>query len=84
MTESRAFFRTADIEDMTIRADGGGRTVEAFAIAYGSTTPIHDAEGRYDEIIVPGAAKRSIETRGIQFESSKIGNRKTCQITLSK
>lgn len=68
MTDSTSFFRTADIEDLTVRADGGGRTVEAFAIAYGSTTPIMDAEGRYEEIILPGAAKRSIETRGVQFE----------------
>lgn len=68
MTERRDFFRTADIEDMAIRADGGGRTVEAFAIAYGSRTNISDAEGRYEELIVPTAAKRSLEVRGTQFE----------------
>ena len=68
MSDSRDFFRTADIEDMTIRSDGGGRTVEAFAIAYNSRTPISDAEGRYEEVILPGAALRSIQTRGTSFE----------------
>lgn len=68
MTERLHFYRTADIEDLTIRADGGGRTVEAYAVAYGSKVRIHDAEGKYEEIILPGAAKRSLEVRGINFE----------------
>jgi len=68
MSERRHFFRTADIEDMTVRSDGSGRTVEAFAVAYGINVPISDAEGRYEEVILPGAAKRSIETRGTSFE----------------
>ena len=68
MTERRHFHWTADIEDMTIRSDGTGRTVEAYAIAYNVRVPIQDAEGRYEEIIAPGAARRSIETRGTSFE----------------
>ena len=67
-TERRHFHRSADIEDLAVRSDGTGRTVEACAIAYGSTVPIRDAEGRYNEVILPGAARRSLETRGLSFE----------------
>lgn len=69
MTDTRRhFIRSSDIEDLTVRSDGTGRTVEAFAVAYGSPTRIDDAEGRYTEVIMPGAAKRSLEVRGTNIE----------------
>jgi len=66
----RTFLRSFPLEDITIlsRAQGGdGRTVEAYAAVFNTSTPIRDHQGEYKEVIAPGAFKRTIDRRGNNF-----------------
>lgn len=45
------------------RAAGDGRTLEGYAAVFGTPARIADAGGDFDEVIVPGAFKRSLASR---------------------
>jgi HK97 family phage prohead protease len=52
------FTLTRDADD-----DGDGLTLEGYAAVFNSPTEIEDRLGEYDEVILPGAFKRSINAR---------------------
>lgn len=52
--------RTFDLEDISIRSSGDGRTVEAYAAPFDQETEITDLEGHYYEVVRRGAFQKSI------------------------
>jgi len=54
------------LDDMTIRSDGSGRVVEAYAAVFGSAhrSEIHDQDGHYWEENDPAAFNRTIQHKG--------------------
>jgi HK97 family phage prohead protease len=64
---TRAFDFTQD------GAGGDGRTLEGYAAVFNSTARIKDMQGDFDEVILPGAFKRSLEQRMpvLQFDHGK-------------
>jgi HK97 family phage prohead protease len=51
--------RSFDLEDIAIRADGTGRTVEAYAAVF-TPYPVRDYDGDYDELIMRSAFDRTL------------------------
>jgi len=45
------FVRSYPLQDISIRAGGDGRTVDAYAAVFDTPAPIHDADGDYIEVI---------------------------------
>jgi HK97 family phage prohead protease len=45
------FVRSFPLEDISIRAGGDGRTVDAYAAVFDTPAPIHDNDGDYIEVI---------------------------------
>lgn len=60
---SRAFA----FEDITIRSDGDGRTVEAYAAAFNVRAEIKDQDGHYHEVLAPGSFSKTIGDNGTRF-----------------
>lgn len=58
------FTRSFPLLDISIRAGGDGRTVEAYAAAWDTPTPIVDQDGQYDEQIARTSFDRTIAHRG--------------------
>lgn len=56
----RELHRTFDLADLSLRTNGDGRTVEAYAAAFDQETEVTDIEGHYTEVIRQGAFGRSI------------------------
>ena len=54
-------------DDITIRSDGTGRTVEAYAAVFNDPTEIVDFEGHYREQIAPGAFNQTIARNAGRF-----------------
>ena len=52
------FMRSFPLEDISIRAGGDGRTVDAYAAVFETPVPIHDQDGDYIEVIDPAAFNR--------------------------
>src|SRR5262249_40440142 len=52
------FVRSFPLEDVSIRAGGDGRTVDAYAAVFETPVPIHDQDGDYIEVIDPAAFTR--------------------------
>lgn len=52
---------------------GDGRTLEGYAAVFNSTARIKDMQGDFDEVILPGAFKRSLAARTpvLQFDHGK-------------
>jgi len=63
----RPFGRAYMLEDCTVRADGDGRVVEAYAAVFDTPAEIHDQDGHYDEILAPTAFDRTIGQKGTRF-----------------
>lgn len=63
----RPFGRAYQLEDCTIRADGDGRVVEAYAAVFNTPAEIHDQDGHYDEILVETAFNRTVSQKGTRF-----------------
>src|SRR4051812_32958455 len=63
----RDFARTWDADDITVRSDGGGRTVQAYITPFGSATEIRDRDGHYQETIGRGAFTKTLTERGLNF-----------------
>jgi HK97 family phage prohead protease len=60
MEASRVCERTFMLEDISIRADGDGRTVQAYAAVFGVRAEIADADGHYWEEIASGAFDKTL------------------------
>jgi HK97 family phage prohead protease len=56
------FVRSFPLEDISIRAGGDGRTVDAYAAIFETPAPIHDADGDYIEVIDRHAFDRVLQT----------------------
>lgn len=61
MTTPELITRTFDLLDCDIIRDGDGRTVAAYAAAFGNEYEVRDAEGHYDEAINQAAFNRTIK-----------------------
>lgn len=61
------FTRSYPLEDISLRAGGDGRTVEAYAAVFNTETEIHDGQGHYRETIAPTAFNRTIANKGTAF-----------------
>jgi HK97 family phage prohead protease len=48
---STPFVRSFPLQDISIRAGGDGRTVDAYATVFDTPVPIHDQDGDYIEVI---------------------------------
>src|SRR6516164_4047723 len=48
--ESTPYTRSFDLTDISVRAGGDGRTVEAYAAIFDAPSAIRDQDGDYDEI----------------------------------
>jgi hypothetical protein len=59
--------RSFAIEDMSIRAGGDRRTVEAYAAVFDTPTEIHDAQGHYREQLARTSFERTVQHRGLRF-----------------
>lgn len=55
--------RSYPLEDIAIRAEGDGRTVEAYAAIFNAPYEVHDWEGDYMERLHPACFDRSIAQR---------------------
>lgn len=62
--ERSIFERTIEGVDLSIRADGDGRTVFGLAVPFNVPTRIRDYEGTYDEVFRHGAFAKTIADRG--------------------
>jgi HK97 family phage prohead protease len=59
--------RTYLLEDMTLRSDGSGRVVEAYAAVFKKPTEIRDQDGHYNEDLDPSSFNRTISHKGTNF-----------------
>jgi HK97 family phage prohead protease len=61
--------RYLPLDDISIRSDGDGRTVDAYAAVFGVRQEIRDREGHYFEELAPGSFDRTVEQRkgSLQF-----------------
>jgi len=53
-------YRLAPLEDIRVRSDGDGRTVEAYAAVFDTPAEVHDQDGDYMEILDRTAFNRAI------------------------
>jgi HK97 family phage prohead protease len=56
----RAVERTYLLDDLTVRSDGSGRVVEAYAAVFGQRAEVHDQDGHYREENAPTSFARTI------------------------
>lgn len=61
--------RYAPLEDITIRSDGTGRTVEAYAAVFGQQQEVRDFEGHYFEELGRSSFDRTTVQRAGKFQS---------------
>lgn len=66
-TPRRDFARTWDLDDITVRQDGNGRTVEALITPFDAAQEIRDAEGHYNETIGRTSFTKTLSERGLNF-----------------
>lgn len=59
--------RSYVIEDLTVRPDGDGRTVEAYAAVFKVQTEIRDQDGHYNEDLAPGSFTKTIQENAGRF-----------------
>lgn len=64
---THTFHRTFPLEDISIRAESDGRTVEAYCAVFDRWVEVEDWEGHYEEGIRPGAFAKTIRERGSRF-----------------
>ena len=58
---SAEYTRSFALEDISIRAGGDGRTVDAYAAVFDTPAAIRDGDGEYEEVIDPAAFNRAID-----------------------
>ncbi len=66
MTAYPEITRVAPLLDFEIVRDGDGRTVTAYAAAFGNPYEVRDADGHYDETINPAAFNRTIKRGAVK------------------
>jgi HK97 family phage prohead protease len=64
---TRECSRAYAIEDLTIRSDGDGRTVEAYAAAFEIPAEVRDQDGHYNEVLSRGSFSKTISERVLNF-----------------
>ena len=52
--------RTFDLSDLTVRSEGDGRTIVAYAAVFNTPAEIRDHDGHYNETIDPTAFNRTL------------------------
>src|SRR4051812_35839802 len=55
------FTRSFALEDISVRSEGNGRIVEAYATVFNTPSEVRDADGEYFEEIAPPAFNRAID-----------------------
>jgi HK97 family phage prohead protease len=55
------YTRSFPLEDISIKAGGDGRTVDAYAAVFNVPAKVRDVDGRYEEVIDPAAFNRTLE-----------------------
>ncbi len=60
MLPSRPVERSYRLDDLHVRSDGDGRTVEAYAAVFDTRTEVMDQDGHYHELLAPGAFTKTI------------------------
>jgi HK97 family phage prohead protease len=60
--EPMPYTRSFPLEDISIKP-GDGRTVDAYAAVFNTPSKVRDEDGRYEEVIDPGAFNRALEHR---------------------
>jgi HK97 family phage prohead protease len=55
------------LDDLTIRSDGSGRVVEAYAAVFKQRSEIHDQDGHYFEENDPRSFNKTIADKGLRF-----------------
>lgn len=60
--------RYAPLSDISVRSEGDGRTVEAYASVFDTPQEIRDRDGHYEEIIDRGAFDRTLAERGDRLQ----------------
>lgn len=66
MTQRLEITRTVPLLDYEIARDGDGRTVTAYAAAFGNLYEVHDDEGHYDELVNAKAFNRAISRGAVR------------------
>jgi HK97 family phage prohead protease len=61
------FTRSFPLDDISIRAGGDGRTVDAYAAVFGQQVPISDRDGQYLERIDPTAFNKTLADKVTRF-----------------
>ena len=64
ITPVRTCTRAFAIEDLTVRSDGSGRVVEAYAAVFNDPSEIMDQEGHYVEVLAAGSFTKTIREKG--------------------
>ena len=59
--------RSFPLEDISVRSEGDGRTVDAYASVFDVESEIHDHDGHYLETIDRSAFNKTIAERGLKF-----------------
>lgn len=71
MTEPTLHVRPVEriyaLDDLTIRSDGSGRVVEAYAAVFNQRSEIHDQDGHYWEENDPKSFNKTIADKGTRF-----------------
>ena len=65
---ARDVARTYEVADLTVRSDGGGRTVEAYITPFDHPTEIQDQDGHYHETIARTSFAKTLAERGLNFQ----------------
>jgi HK97 family phage prohead protease len=55
------YTRSFALEDISVRSEGGGRTVDAYAAVFNTPAPVKDPDGEYLEELDPAAFNRAID-----------------------
>jgi HK97 family phage prohead protease len=55
------YTRSYALEDISIRSDGSGRTVDAYAAVFNIPARVRDQDGEYEEVIDPAAFNRTLD-----------------------
>lgn len=62
------FQRYAPLEDLVVRSEGNGRTIEAYAAVFGVRQEIRDRDGHYVEELDPATFDRTVVQRAKQLQ----------------
>ena len=64
MIPARSCERAYALDDLHVRSDGDGRTVEAYAAVFNTRTEVMDQDGHYNELLPPTSFTKTIAEKG--------------------